>query len=385
LFTILLLMMVGNLVSLTLVGMETVLQVMLAIACAAGLLVAWDERRVPIWCLAAAAIGPMVRYESIALSVAVCVVLVELRQVKKAIVLLTLSLLPLILFGLFLQHLGLPFLPSSVLVKSGAYAAHPVANLVRQSYLLTEHDPSRWRILAIGIILAFALVKERDRVRGAILGAGVLVAGLHLAVGQFGWFHRYEIYALIFVTLILVRLVNSSAPAQYGIVALALFCVASPYISATIETGVASHELYLQQYQMHRFVADFYRGDVAVTDLGMVSDGRPAGVYVLDLEGLASPEVARTRDKTADWLEEIVKRHGVRLAIVYADSYNIPASWIPLANMCETEPAQIIGENCVIFYSTSADSTDAIREALLRFAPTLPGGVDFKLDPKPQE
>jgi hypothetical protein len=177
--------------------------------------------------------------------------------------------------------------------------------------------------------------------------------------------------------------VNSSAPAQYGIVALALFCVASPYISATIETGMASHELYLQQYQMHRFVADFYRGDVAVTDLGMVSDGRPAGVYVLDLEGLASPEVARTRDKTADWLEEIVKRHGVRLAIVYADSYNIPLSWVPLANMCESEPARIIGENCVMFYSTSADSTGAIREALLRFAPTLPGGVDFELDPKP--
>jgi hypothetical protein len=381
LFTILLLMMAGNLVSLTFVGMETVLQCLLAIACAAGLMVAWDEHRVPYWCLAAAAIGPMVRYEGIALSLAVCMVLLGLGQMRRAIVLLALSILPLVLFGLFLQHLGLPFLPMSILTKGGAYQAHPAMDLFRQSYLAVAHDSSRWRVLAIGVILAFALVSVRDRVRRAVLGAGVLVAGLHLAVGQFGWFHRYEVYALLFLTLILVRLVNSSAPTQYGVVALALFYLASPYISATGETAPAAHELYLQQYQMHRFITDFYHGDVAVTDLGMVSDGRPAGMYVLDLEGLASPEVARTRNKSADWLEEIVRRHGVRLAIVYADSYNIPASWAPLANMCETKPTQIVGETCVMFYSTSADSAASIREDLRRFAPTLPRGIEVDLDP----
>src|SRR3984957_16271433 len=43
-----LLLFTANLVSLTFVGMEHVLQVLLSTICVAGLLIAWDERRIPI-------------------------------------------------------------------------------------------------------------------------------------------------------------------------------------------------------------------------------------------------------------------------------------------------------------------------------------------------
>jgi hypothetical protein len=65
------LMLVANLPGLTFVGMEHGLQVLLAIACAAGVAEAYAGRPIPGWCVAAAALGPMVRYENFALTGAV--------------------------------------------------------------------------------------------------------------------------------------------------------------------------------------------------------------------------------------------------------------------------------------------------------------------------
>ena len=50
--------------------------------------------------------------------------------------------------------------------------------------------------------------------------------------------------------------------------------------------------VYEQQFQMHRFLANFPGRIVAVNDLGLVSYDRPPGLYVLDLWGLASPEAS---------------------------------------------------------------------------------------------
>ena len=70
------LVLAADLPSLTIIGMEHTMQVMVAIACAAGLLEALDGRPIPGWCLAAAVVAPMVRYEDVALTLAVCVGLV---------------------------------------------------------------------------------------------------------------------------------------------------------------------------------------------------------------------------------------------------------------------------------------------------------------------
>ena len=69
------LMLAANLVGLTFVGMEHGLQVLIAVICAAGMAEAYAGRPLPMWCLWAAALGPMVRYEDFALVAAVGVVL----------------------------------------------------------------------------------------------------------------------------------------------------------------------------------------------------------------------------------------------------------------------------------------------------------------------
>jgi hypothetical protein len=386
LLTVVLLMFVANLVSLPFVGMEHVLQGFLSIACAVALTFAWDGGQIPLWGLAAAAIAPMVRYEDLALTLAVALVLAATQHKVRAALLFAVGILPLAAFGLFLRHRGLPMLPTSVLMR-GTGSIAPQRNLLetvyillRNSYHLILDNGDRWPMLALGVLLGFCLLNERNPTRRSILFAGVVLAFLQMAVGPFGFFHRYEVYALIFLTLLFYRAVIDP-PLRYAPILLGLFALASPYIAAAGQTASVTQEIYRQQFQMHRFLADYYRKNVAVNDLGLTSYRRAPGVYVLDVVGLASLEAASATDKGAPWLENIVSRHRVGLAVLYPGWFQIPASWIPVGTMCGAQTTQVVGGRCVVFYATSPGSEPEVRDDLLRFVPTLPSGVTFAFSP----
>jgi hypothetical protein len=383
----LLLMAVANLFSLTIVGMEHVLQILLAIACAIGFLKALDGDAIPLWCCAAAAMAPWVRYEDLTLTLAVCLALAVRKQLARAASVAALGVLPLLAFGFFLKSRGLTALPTSVLVKGGVYSQpggffDQAFAILRVDLYLLFHDPNRTytAILAVGFLLV--LRAQRDRTRRLVVAAAASVPILQLLIGPFGWFHRYEVYGVIFSVLILIRLLAGQPLFRFPYMVMGLICVAIPYINAVAHTAAASAETYHQQYQMHRFEDDFYRGNIAVNDLGLVSYGRPPNAYVLDLVGLASPEAAAQTVKTAPWLDAITRRHHVGLAILYPDWFTTPATWTPLARMCRPGPdVQIMGQRCVVFYSTSIGPRQQLHDELQRFAPTLPPGVEFTLDP----
>jgi hypothetical protein len=245
-------------------------------------------------------------------------------------------------------------------------------------------ESARWPLLALGVLLLSLLARERVRARRGILLAGVSVALLHLAFGQFGWFFRYEIYALIFVTLIFCQAVIAAQRVPATLL-LGLFYIASPYVLVVAQTGQATQEIYLQQYQVRRFVDDYYRKDVAVNDLWLISYQRPEGIRILDVYGLGSLESARTRDKSAAWLEDIVARHQVGLAVIYPEWFHIPAAWIAVARMCSAQTTFVVSRPCVVFFSTSLEAEPEIRQDLVRFVPTLPAGVKMQFDPSPGE
>jgi hypothetical protein len=387
--TVMLLMFVGNLVSLTFIGMEHVLQVLLAVGCAVGLMSLWEGRRIPPWCLAAAVIAPMVRYEDLSLTLAMSIALAFTDRKVQAALVLVAGTLPLALFGLFLHHLGLPVVPISVLMKANnsASTAHwgdKMQVLLQTNFHLMQDDPSRWPMLALGVILCFFWVCERDRARRAVLRGVLAVTFLQIVFGRFGWFGRYEVYALIFATLMLGRAANIPRSRMFGPFALGLFYLAAPYINNTMQTPQATHEIYRQQVQMRRFMDDFYRESTAVNDIGLMSYRHPANVYILDVDGLASLEAATTDDRSAAWLQAIVERHDTRLAILFPAWFHIPTSWVAVGRMCNADLGRIVaGGRCVDFYSTRPSSAAEIRDDLARFVPTLPAGVTFEFDPPP--
>jgi hypothetical protein len=101
-------------------------------------------------------------------------------------------------------------------------------------------------------------------------------------------------------------------------VLLAVAILVAPYLRSEFLTPLASRGIYEQQFQMHRFVADFYREPVAVNDLGWVSYQN--GAFVLDLTGLGSELVRRLRTAQAFGAAkraEITAHYDIGLVTVY--------------------------------------------------------------------
>ncbi len=381
------LMLVANLAGLTFVGMEHGLQLLLAIVCAAGLVEAYAGRPIPMWCIGAAAFGPMVRYENFALVAAVALVLYGQGRWGTAVRLAVVSGVGPALFSLFLVTRGLAALPSSVMVKAGAYSAADKGVLAALKNLYwgipggTLREDAWWCQLAVAVVLLVLMVRERQRVRQFVMGGALLAAALQLAVGRVNWFSRYEVYAMAFTALVAsTALVETTRIWRLALIA-GLLALGHPYWQALLQTPDAASNIYQQQYQMHRFVADFYRKTVAVNDLGWVSYQRPAGVYVLDLWGLASPEASRHLHKNVDWLETITTAHHAGLAIVYPPWYEegAPEEWDPLATMCITGPRTSVAFPCVAFYRTEVGDKAALTAEMAAFARTLPAGVKITL------
>jgi hypothetical protein len=142
-------------------------------------------------------------------------------------------------------------------------------------------------------------------------------------------------------------------------------------------TPSAAHNIYEQQFQMHRFARDFYQAPVAVNDLGYVAFRNPH--YVLDLIGLGSDEVRRARTRgqfDAQWMEGAVRRHGIGVVMIYDGWFRTkPASWKPVARLKLGSPRITPADSTVTFYSTSMVPESVITNALDLFAAKLPRGV----------
>jgi hypothetical protein len=290
-------------------------------------------------------------------------------------------------FSLFLLSRGLPALPTSVLVKARAYSLSGGGEMevIRTMYWGPDVGRLReyawWALLSVAILLAFLAVREKQRARRWVLSGALLAAGLQLAIGQFNWFHRYEVYAVAFTVLIAATALVESTRLPRAVLFAGVLAAAFPYAQALWQTPAAASNIYQQQYQMHRFLADFYHGPVAVNDLGWVSYRRPAEVRVLDLWGLASPEASRQPDKDADWLDTMTTTHGTGLAMIYPDWYEegAPDDWSPLATMCITSPRTSVARPCMVFYSTAVGDKAVLTAEIAAFAHTLPPSVKMIL------
>lgn len=371
---------IGNLVGLTFLGMEHTLQVFLAGVVALGIIRCLQHRNVSPWILLAAFLGPAVRYESLGLTLALCIALWGRNQRRTASLLFLASIVPLIVFAAFLRHLGLPALPTSVLVKGGVHSAG-VGTFTHFAFLLGSSFkqilvPERSVLLLLVLTLVGLAWTETDRARKFAI-AGAATAGLlHLIIGQFGWFHRYEVYVVLFSTLVLLYLMHERDRMLLGWFALGLLAIAGPYIEAWRTTIAGTHDTFLLQQQMHRFADEYYTGNVAVNDLGLVSYGRRPDQYVLDLVGLGSAEAARQKDKNPAWLDSITTEHHVGAVMIFRSWFpKVPADWTRVGAICLVHQPVMLPDNCVQFYATPLEASDDLSRKFKAFARSLPDGV----------
>jgi hypothetical protein len=345
----------------------------------------------------------LLRFEGLALSFAALVVLALRGRWRTAVATFALIVLLIGGFSAFLVSMGLPPLPSSVLTKSDV-AANGISGAgaslfqsIGQNVSGMDGIPVGALLLVIGVALLARCLLELPawpwRWSSQALMALLLVCliGAHAVAGQFGWMNRYEDYALLGTALIgiclmrdKIRTVLSNKKTRLiyfcaTAVALSAFC--SRYILSTWRVPIAANNIYEQQYQMHRFVNDFYRAPVAVNDLGLISYHNPN--FVLDLGGLASEKarILKASDASAEEYRAFVAGSGVHLVIIYDEWFEdqIPASWIKVASMDLSRERVSSAQEEVQFYATDATTASQLQPELQSFSKSLPPGVKLTI------
>lgn len=375
------LMLFANLTVLAFLGMEHMLQVLLAAGAAFGMIACLQGRPVPKWCLAAATLGSLIRYEGVVLCLALSIALWGRGRRRLAAGVFGACLLPPLLFGLYLHHLGLPMLPLSVIVKGGG-VLQPVGlvarivGTVKIALLRGVMDRERWPMWVFLLMLLQLTWSEKTRARRYVFAGAALAAGIQVFVGPFGWFTRYEIYMMVFCGLLLLYVLHERPRMPLGWYVLALLTCVAPYISSTRTLPLAARSIYLQHYQMHRFTTEFYRGNVMLNDIGLVSYRRAEGQQIVDLVGLGSLESERQKNKSKEWIGEMAERHHADLAILYPSWFasGLPASWTPLGSLCIDHDVYGAASACQEFYATNARAVDELRGEFAAFIKTVPPG-----------
>ncbi len=354
-------------------------------------------------------LGPLVRYENLAVTLPGLVFLGAMGHRRAAGLTLGLVLALLGAFSAFLVGSGLPPLPCSVLAKQMMLGEglSPMATwLMRLRDNLFHSWSGPWFALLVAVLAAGAARATTARARAFAI-AMAAVPGLHLAVGGFGMFHRYELYALaaavsstaLVYSTTLRRWFDGGARLAPIVVAGMLLVAAAKSAYVLLMTPAATHEIYRQQFQMRRFAQQVLPAPAAVNDLGLVAFGNTR--EVVDLWGLANPEAlaARRAHRQIAWADSLCRREGVVVAMIYAPWFgSLPATWTPLGALQFSEHTRApesraraglewlahrwrrrvaVSQVSVDFFAIRPEDVPVARAACERFRCGLVDGVTF--------
>jgi hypothetical protein len=310
---------------------------------------------------------PLVRYEGLAITVPVLIYfIVSSNQRKQALIALVVTMISLVLFSLFLDKMGLGYLPSSIEAKSvfnenGGHVSQLLSKL--QVNLRAE------RIFLL--LTAYTLFQFRKEKLKMLLWI-VFPSILHLAFGATGWYGRYEVYYYTWITLLLLSTLPplemmSALPKTIALAVVFLWASKTLFFT-TMTTPFASRNIHDQQEQMALIARDYLGAPVAVNDLGLVSFR--SNQYVLDLWGLGSKEAlyARVKKEPVEWIDRLMQKHNVDYAIIYESWFkDHPQGWVKVATLHLPPPRITPADDEVTFYATNSDTALKMKSALLDY------------------
>ena len=342
-----------------------------------------------------------VRYEGIFLGLVVAGCLLIKKDFKLGILSILVVVLPMLIFGAISVHNGWFFLPNPILLKSdiplGGVSMPFLTRTISSGLRRLNQQPEYiWLIVFSTLFLFFSLLKRGKKYKELswmhLLFLGMFIP--HLLWAGFGWFYRYEMYLIgvgIFLDLSTLGLfLCNPKPTRWwkylwrGFIVLLIILSGFHFFSYRLKANrivvTATGNIYQQQYQMARFVDEYYTHQgVAVNDIGAISYYTDANV--IDLWGLSNLEVSQMviekyYDTTA--IQEITQSSDVQIAMVY-DSWftiekEIPASWIRVGQWIIPNNV-VCGDDTVSIYAVAPDTENQIMENLREFSQNLPGEV----------
>ncbi len=381
-----------NLIGLAFTGMEHSLQILLVVAAVYGLMMELRHGRSPAWLWAALVLGPLVRYENLAISLAALLYLFLQGYRTQALTSAALIVLTLGSFSLFLLHLGLPPLPTSVMVKSPTLSREGQWTAVVENVHRSLRN-RQGKLIIAGTLLLLGLVfyGKHSMKEKQLAAVTALAVTAHLTMGRYGWYNRYELYIWTFLLLMHLSLWGGGAVATLwrgedaqlalsktvAVCGLGMLALGFPYFKGLTTLPLAANNTFEQHYQMHRFAVDYYARPVAVNDLGYVAYQNPH--YVLDLWGLASERALACRrgECGADWMDMLTEAKGVGVAMIYEAWFPVPAHWIKMGELHLGRQKITPAYSTVSFFAVNEAAYAEAMPRLQRFVATLPPGVTF--------
>jgi hypothetical protein len=352
--------------------------------------------------LTAAALS-MARFEGLFLLGVVCLGLLWRRQVWAALSLGVSGFLPVAAYGLWSLSHGWYFLPNSLLLKGNLPALDSLSGIInalgyRALYYLgfTPH------LAILFFVSAFALAYARRRQlpleREALMLNGLFLATtlLHLQFASVGWFYRYEAYlvcwGLVGCACLLPKVARTLRAEMTRAgnrlrVALLMLIVGFGSIplgvravNAWRDAPQATTNIYEQQYQMARFVQQFYQGQaIALNDIGAVN--YLSDIRTVDLYGLGTLPVVglkRARQYDTEAIAALTQRQGVKIALLYEHIYDeyggLPSAWSKVGEWTISNNV-ICGDTRVAIYAVEPTERPRLIEALRQFQTQLPKTV----------
>ncbi|TDV64309.1 hypothetical protein [Pseudomonas sp. LP_7_YM] len=344
-------------------GMEHCLQVFLTIAIAKAV-VDKEFRGYPVTSLVYGAIVllPLVRYEGLAISMPVLLYLLIKGDAIRAQVCGAVIVLLVTGFSLFLDHIGMGWLPSSVIAKSDTSG---IKSIVLNA--ISQFEKYGWVIVLMLVMCGFFIQRR------ALVMLLVSVTALHVLLGKYGWYGRYEIYWLSFLGVFflhwaLTSLKPGSVALIFGLLPLAF----APLVYATFSTPLAARAIHNQQYALAMIASELDQ-PVAVNDLGLVALNSQR--YVLDLWGLGSLEALKLRKSQSgpEWIQTLMDKKNVHYAFVYDDWFTQhPTNWIKVADLQLTVPKIAAALDTVAFYATDSESAHRLRMTMKAYQAAHP-------------
>lgn len=354
------------------------------------------------WLFVLSALLVMARFEGAFLIFAASVLLALSRRLGLAVMVAAGGLLPIVVFGIVSVSHGAFFVPSTILLKSNTAAAG-LAGLVKTLFynplIAMSLSPHLMVLLPVCIAYAFLVFRKTGRfwdMRVALPVLFIACTMLHLQFINRNQFHRYDAYLMSLAVAVFIPVardtwewLRSRRVRQESVAAsLAVFFGAAVLFlpsfyrgaESTVNLTTAARNIYEQQFQMGRFLKQFYEGErVVANDIGAICYF--ADIKLLDTVGLGTIEIARAvraGTATTGYIENLASQKNARIAVIYDDwmkEYGgVPESWI-FCGAWQISDNYICGGSTVSFYAVDKQAEGQLLENLRDFQGLLPHTV----------
>ena len=339
------------------------------------------------------------RYEGLLLIFVVSILFVLKKKWLYPSFLLIAGVAPLVIYGIISIMKGWFFLPNSVLLKSNVLLYPGATRFLFHFFGQILQNPHIYVLVLVALLLLISQYKEQKSLwKDTTIMLIIFIATtlLHTFFARFGWFFRYEAYlvalGIVVVTINLkeyfltrssIHFDKSSLLKKVAIILVIIvivFPLAQRGLNSLMITPQATNNIYDQQYQMGLFLKQYYFGEnVAANDIGAVSYF--GGVRLLDLEGLGSLEVAKTKINgiyNTKKINDLARQKEIKIALVYDRWYQkyggLPSNWIKVGEW-KIQNNVVTGGDTVSFYATSFEEENKLINNLAIFSSDMPKDI----------